>query len=75
MAEFDFYFKHKSGHSNQSADALSRKAELAALRLLASMSDNVVNTPIREHIRENWEKDPAVKTILKLVEEGKTRQF
>ena len=75
MAEFDFHFEHKSGHSNQVVDTLSRKAELAAWRLLANMSASVVNTPIRERIKENLEKDHAVKTILKLAEEGKTRQF
>ena len=75
VAEFDFHFEHKSGSSNTVADALSRKAELTALRLLANMSASVVNTPIRECIKENLEKDPAIRTILKLVEEGKTRQF
>ena len=32
LAEFDFYFEHKAGRLNQAADALSRKAELAAKR-------------------------------------------
>ena len=49
--------------------------ELATLRLLANMSASVVNTPIRERIKKNLEKDPTVRTILKLIEEGKTRQF
>lgn len=31
MAEFDFVFEYKPGKANQVADALSRKAELAAL--------------------------------------------
>lgn len=31
MAEFDFCFEYKPGKANQVADALSRKAELAAL--------------------------------------------
>ena len=75
VAKFDFHFEHKSGRSNQAADTLSHKAELATLRLLANMSASVVNTPIRERIKENLEKDPAVRTILKLIEEGKTRQF
>ena len=75
MVEFDLHFEHKSGRSTQAANALSRKAELVALRLLANMSASVVNTPIKERIKENLEKDPAVRTILKLIEEGKTRQF
>ena len=45
------------------------------MRLLANISASVVNTLVREHIKENLKKDPAVRTILKLVEEGKTRQF
>ena len=73
MAEFDFHFEHKLGCSNQAADALSCKAELATLRLLANMSASRVNTPIKERIRENLDKDTAVRTILKLIEDGKTR--
>ena len=75
VAEFDFRFEHKAGRLNQAADALSRKAELATLKILASLSASVVNTPLKERIKENLEKDPVVRTILKLVEEGKTRQF
>ena len=75
MAEFDFHFEHKLDYSNQAADALSRKAELAALRLLANMVADVVNTPLKECIKENLKKDHVVRTILKLVEEGKTHQF
>ena len=75
VVEFDFYFEHKSGRLNQATDALSHKAKLAALRLLANMSASVVNTPIRERIKKNLDKDPTVRTILKLIEEGKTRQF
>ena len=75
MVEFEFHFGHKSGCSNQVVDALSHKAELAALRLLINMLASVVNPLIKEWIRENLEKDPTVRTILKLIEEGKTRQF
>ena len=58
---------------NQAADALSRKAELATLKIMASLSASVVNTPLKERIKENLEKDPVVRTILKLVKECKTR--
>ena len=75
MAEFDFHFKHKSGCSNQVAEALSHKSKLAALRLLVNMSASVVNTPIKKCIRDNLEKDLAVLTILKLVEESKNHYF
>ena len=39
------------------------------------MLASVANTPIREYIKKNMEKNPTIKTILKLVKEGKTRQF
>ena len=74
MTEFEFHFEHKSGYSNQAVDALCHKAELATLIFLANML-SVVNTPIRERIKENLEKDPLVRTILKLIEEVKTHQF
>ncbi|EXB62507.1 G-type lectin S-receptor-like serine/threonine-protein kinase [Morus notabilis] len=67
-AEFDFYFEHKAGCTNQAADALSCKDELAALKLPANMSASA------ERIKENLEKDPTMKDP-KLVEEGKIRQF
>ena len=75
MAVFDFQFKHKSGRMNQVADVLSYKEELVALILLANMSANVENILIQKRIKENLKKDPVVKTILKLMKEGKTRQF
>ena len=75
VVTFNFHFEHKLRRSNQATNALSRKEELAALRLLANMSASVVNAPIRKHIRENLEKDLAVRTILKLLKEGKARQF
>ena len=46
VAEFDFHFKHRLGHLNQAADAMSHKAELASLRLLSNMLASVVNTLI-----------------------------
>ena len=52
---------------------MSRKVELAALRLLANISTSVVNIPIQECIKEHLERDLAVRIILKLVKEGKTR--
>ena len=39
------------------------------------MSASVVNTPIQERIKENLEKDPTIKTILKPVKEGKTHSL
>ncbi|XP_062086152.1 uncharacterized protein LOC133792259 [Humulus lupulus] len=55
-----------AGRLNQAVDALSCKPELATLKILASLSISVVNTPI---------KDPVFRTMLKLVKEGVTHQF
>ena len=74
-AEFDFQFVHKEGRTNQAADALSRKTEFAALRVLANMSASTISTSVRERIREHLGKDPVAQNILKLAAEGKTRQF
>ena len=75
VAEFDLQFEHRAGRTNQAADALSRKAELAAVTLLANLSASRVHIPIRERIKENLEKDPVVRTLLKLVKEGRSRRF
>ncbi|KAJ7947141.1 Retrotransposon protein, putative, Ty3-gypsy subclass [Quillaja saponaria] len=75
LAEFDFEFEHKAGKSNQAADALSRKAELAAMTYVAHISASRVATSMRERIRENLDKDPVAQAIINLAKEGKTRQF
>ncbi|KAK8702738.1 hypothetical protein V6N13_021079 [Hibiscus sabdariffa] len=38
LAEFDFGFEHKAGRENRATDALSRRADLVALRRIAPMS-------------------------------------
>ena len=75
LAEFDFQFEHKAGHTNQVADALSRKADLAALKVLASLSNSAVATTVRQRIKESLGKDPVAQAIMKLVKEGKSIRF
>ncbi|KAK8658467.1 hypothetical protein V6N13_036673 [Hibiscus sabdariffa] len=53
LAEFDFGFEHKAGRENKVADALSRMADLVALRKLAPLSASRVTNNIRELIAEN----------------------
>ncbi|KAJ7963973.1 Retrotransposon protein, putative, Ty3-gypsy subclass [Quillaja saponaria] len=50
LAEFDFEFEHKAGKSNQAADALSRKAELAAMTYVAHISASRVATSILSRV-------------------------
>ena len=67
LAEFDYQLEYKSGKANVVADALSRKAELAAI----SQPDS----PLLEKIKEGLEHDALAKSLLPLVTEGKTRRF
>ena len=75
LVEFDFCFEHKARKTNQVADALSRRAELATLRRVPLMSTTKVTTDIRKSIEKNLKKDPHAVSIMKLVEDGKSKYF
>ncbi|XP_012859014.1 PREDICTED: uncharacterized protein LOC105978142 [Erythranthe guttata] len=62
LAEFDYVLQYKPGKANVVADALSRKAELAAI---SSTRGNLANM-----IREGLEHDPMAKELIRLVKEG-----
>ncbi|KAK2979891.1 hypothetical protein RJ640_023962 [Escallonia rubra] len=67
LAEFDYVMEYKPGKANLVADALSRKAELAAM--------SKAKGEILEEIKEGMEHDPLAKDLLKLAEDGKTQRF
>ena len=61
LAEFDFEFEYKSGKTNVVADALSRKAELAAISMVEG---DIVHT-----IKEELHHDPLAKKLVELARE------
>jgi hypothetical protein len=67
LAEFDFVMEYKLGKDNLVADALSRKAELAAI--------TSPNFPLVEQVKEGLEHDPQAKSLRELASSGKTRRF
>ncbi|XP_043700305.1 uncharacterized protein LOC122651025 [Telopea speciosissima] len=67
LVEFDFVFEYKPGKTNEMADALSRKPELASL---SQPEGELVGL-----IKEGLQHDPVAKSLLALAKEGKTRRF
>lgn len=58
---------YKPGKGNVVADALSRKAELAAI--------TTAQCDIRESIKEGLHYDPEARRLMELASQGKTRRF
>ncbi|XP_070020233.1 uncharacterized protein [Nicotiana sylvestris] len=67
LAEFDYALEYKLEKGNIVADALSRKAELAAI--------TSARWDIREAIKEGMQHDLAAKQLIELANKGKTRRF
>ncbi|KZV50122.1 hypothetical protein F511_27684 [Dorcoceras hygrometricum] len=67
LAEFDYTLEYKPGKANVVADALSRKAELAALSLAKG--------EIKGCIKEVLEHDLMARELVNLCTQGKTKQF
>lgn len=67
LAEFDYVMEYKPGRENLVADALSRKAELAAI--------SQARGTLLDQIKEGLEHDPIAKQLVQATIEGKTRRF
>ncbi|KAK3023550.1 hypothetical protein RJ639_044635 [Escallonia herrerae] len=69
----------QAGSTNSVADALSRRAELDQVALMAMNSivraDSRVAINIGKKIKKALTRDPIAQQLLKLIESGKTRQF
>ena len=68
LAEFDFTLEYKPGKANVVADALSRRASLAAI--VSSSSSSIV-----EDIKQGLQHDPVAKQLFALAQQGKTKKF
>ncbi|KAK2997321.1 hypothetical protein RJ639_025869 [Escallonia herrerae] len=79
LAEFNFMLEYRAGSTNSVADALSRRAELDQVALMAMnaivRADSRVAINIRKKIKKALTRDPVAQQLLKLIESGKTRQF
>ncbi|KAK2992170.1 hypothetical protein RJ640_000806 [Escallonia rubra] len=71
--------EYRAGSTNSVADALSRRAELNQVALMAMnaivRADSRVAINIGQKIKKALTRDPVAQQLLKLIESGKTRQF
>ncbi|KAK3039204.1 hypothetical protein RJ639_029061 [Escallonia herrerae] len=79
LVEFNFMLEYRTGSTNSVADALSRRAELDQVALMAMnaivRADSRVAINIGKKIKKALTRDPVAQQLLKLIESGKTRQF
>ncbi|KAL2240912.1 UNVERIFIED_CONTAM: Transposon Tf2-11 polyprotein [Sesamum indicum] len=59
----------------QSADALSRRADLANLESIAALSSSAAAISTKDQVRELLPRDPAARRLIRLVEQGKAPHF
>lgn len=67
--------EYKPGRMNQVADALSRKAELASMRIEAVTSITQLQNSLPERIKEGLRHDHIAQQLMEMAKEGKTRRF
>ncbi|KAK3019140.1 hypothetical protein RJ639_002871 [Escallonia herrerae] len=79
LVEFNFMLEYRAGSTNSVADALSRKAELDQVALMAMNAivrvDNQVAINIGKKIRKALTRDPVAQQLLKLIESIKLDSF
>ncbi|KAK3011012.1 hypothetical protein RJ639_011916 [Escallonia herrerae] len=79
LAKFNFMLEYRAGSTNSVTDALSRRAELDQVALMAMndivRADSRVAINIGKKIKKALTRDPVAQQLLKLIESGKTRQF
>ncbi|KAK2967140.1 hypothetical protein RJ640_006109 [Escallonia rubra] len=76
LAEFNFMLENRAGSTNSVADALSWRAELDQVTLMAMnaivRADSRVAINIGKKIRKALTRDPVAQQLLKLIESGKS---
>lgn len=70
--EFDIVMEYKPRRTNQVVDALSRKAELAALKLEWLASINQLQGTLLTRIEEGLEHNAMAKGLMEMARKGKT---
>ncbi|KAK2988654.1 hypothetical protein RJ640_008994 [Escallonia rubra] len=74
LAEFNFMLEYRAGSTNSVADALSRRAELNQVALMAMnaivRADSRVAINIGQKIRKALTRNPVAQQLLKLIESG-----
>ncbi|KAL2237826.1 UNVERIFIED_CONTAM: Transposon Tf2-11 polyprotein [Sesamum indicum] len=72
-SESHFVLEYRAGSSNHAADALSHRADLANLELIAALSSSAVAISMKDQVRELLPRDPVAQGLIRLVEQGKAR--
>ncbi|KAK3035518.1 hypothetical protein RJ639_033977 [Escallonia herrerae] len=79
LAEFNFMLEYRADSTNSVVNALSRRAELDQVALMAMNAivrvDSRVAINIEKKIRKALTGDPVAQQLLKLIESSKTQQF
>ncbi|KAG9458426.1 hypothetical protein H6P81_002934 [Aristolochia fimbriata] len=73
LAEFDMMLEYKPGRRNNVADALSRRADLTALHVIAPITQ--VSTTLADRIKEGLRQDPQERQVVEAAALGGTRKF